>query len=301
VTNMSGAVTERTGYAAYGEPKPTTSLPKGFIGERPDPETGLLHLNARYYDPALGRFISPDDWNPTLAGVGTNRYAYAGNDPVGKSDPNGHSWGSFLSSFFGGSSAPGGGNTSAMAAAKSEQAIKHGASSTAKAIANQTGVPQIIEGVKKKDKREIAMGMAILGSNFVGGPGKGTATKMVSSGLSKVGQSIWSVGKNQITPVKNAFNHWTKHGGDFPAVQNAKQYVEAAKEFVTNPPPGTLSRTRANGEIVQYNPTSNTLSVSQANGTPKTMFSPAPASTSNPYGYNPEKYSSPLDYYESSY
>jgi RHS repeat-associated protein len=92
VTNMSGAVTERTGYAAYGEPKPTTSLPKGFIGERPDPETGLLYLNARYYDPALGRFISPDDWDPTLAGVGTNRYAYAGNDPVGKSDPNGHNW-----------------------------------------------------------------------------------------------------------------------------------------------------------------------------------------------------------------
>ncbi|MBD0417573.1 hypothetical protein [Oryzicola mucosus] len=36
------------------------------------------------------RFISPDDWDPTLPGVGTNRYAYAGNDPVNKSDPNGH-------------------------------------------------------------------------------------------------------------------------------------------------------------------------------------------------------------------
>jgi RHS repeat-associated protein len=92
VTNMSGAVTERTGYAAYGEPKPTTSLPRGFIGERPDPETGLLYLNARYYDPALGRFISPDDWDPTKPGVGTNRYAYAGNDPVNKADPNGHNW-----------------------------------------------------------------------------------------------------------------------------------------------------------------------------------------------------------------
>jgi RHS repeat-associated protein len=65
-------------------------LPKGFIGERPDPETGMQYLNARYYDPALGRFISPDDWDPTKAGVGTNRYAYAQNDPVNKSDPNGH-------------------------------------------------------------------------------------------------------------------------------------------------------------------------------------------------------------------
>lgn len=40
---------------------------------------------------ANARFISPDDWDPTKPGVGTNRYAYASNDPVNKSDPNGHS------------------------------------------------------------------------------------------------------------------------------------------------------------------------------------------------------------------
>jgi hypothetical protein len=39
---------------------------------------------------ANSRFISPDDWDPTLPGVGTNRYAYSQNDPVNKSDPNGH-------------------------------------------------------------------------------------------------------------------------------------------------------------------------------------------------------------------
>jgi RHS repeat-associated protein len=89
-TNMAGAVTESAGYAAFGEPVTASSLPKGYIGERPDVETGMLYLNARYCDPALGRFISPDDWDPTLPGVGTNRYAYAGNDPVNKSDPNGH-------------------------------------------------------------------------------------------------------------------------------------------------------------------------------------------------------------------
>ncbi len=38
----------------------------------------------------FGRFISPDDYDPVAEGVGTNRYAYAANDPVNKSDPNGH-------------------------------------------------------------------------------------------------------------------------------------------------------------------------------------------------------------------
>jgi RHS repeat-associated protein len=63
---------------------------KGYIGENQDAETGLLYLHARYYDPAIGRFVSPDWWDPNRPGVGTNRYAYSDNDPVNKSDPNGH-------------------------------------------------------------------------------------------------------------------------------------------------------------------------------------------------------------------
>jgi hypothetical protein len=60
-------------------------------------------------DPLLGRFISPDDWDPTLPGVGTNRYAYAGNDPVNKSDKNGHSFWSDIKDFFSGLFGGGGG------------------------------------------------------------------------------------------------------------------------------------------------------------------------------------------------
>jgi RHS repeat-associated protein len=91
VTNASGAVVESTSYAAYGEGLNTAfQTKKSYIGERYDPETGLIYLNARYMDPKFGRFISPDDWDPTMLGVGTNRYAYAGNDPVNKADNNGH-------------------------------------------------------------------------------------------------------------------------------------------------------------------------------------------------------------------
>jgi RHS repeat-associated protein len=87
-TNSAAAVTESTLYAPYGEPLPGLSISKGYIGERYDADTGLIFLNARYQDPLLGRFISPDDWDPWR--VGTNRYAYAENDPINKSDPNGH-------------------------------------------------------------------------------------------------------------------------------------------------------------------------------------------------------------------
>ena len=91
VTDQAGNTVEQTAYAAYGEAtNPAMQTARNYIGERFDPETGLLYLHARYYDPAFARFISPDDWDPNLPGVGTNRYAYAENDPVNLSDPNGH-------------------------------------------------------------------------------------------------------------------------------------------------------------------------------------------------------------------
>lgn len=91
VTDSAGNVVEGTTYQPYGgRDNAAMQTSKGYVGERYDAETGLLYLNARYCDPAWGRFISPDDWDPTLPGVGTNRYAYAGNDPVNGSDPNGH-------------------------------------------------------------------------------------------------------------------------------------------------------------------------------------------------------------------
>ncbi len=63
-----------------------------FIGERLDEETGLLFLHARYYDPVLGRFLSADPLDPIEAGVGVNRFAYAGNNPIHRIDPKGTSW-----------------------------------------------------------------------------------------------------------------------------------------------------------------------------------------------------------------
>lgn len=93
ISDGTGAAVNRTTFRPYGEKARTIGThveTKGYIGERFDAETGYLYLNARYYDPALGRFISPDWWDPNQTGVGTNRYTYSDNDPVNKSDPNGH-------------------------------------------------------------------------------------------------------------------------------------------------------------------------------------------------------------------
>ncbi len=41
---------------------------------------------------ASAMFIQPDWLDPTEPGVGTNRHAYSGNDPINKLDPSGNSW-----------------------------------------------------------------------------------------------------------------------------------------------------------------------------------------------------------------
>jgi RHS repeat-associated protein len=81
-------------YYPYGETRYVTgtlTTDYGYTGQRNEAGLGLMDYNARYYDPALGRFVSadtivPDTENPQ----NWNRYAYAGNNPVLYVDPTGH-------------------------------------------------------------------------------------------------------------------------------------------------------------------------------------------------------------------
>jgi RHS repeat-associated protein len=90
ITSSTGTVLQRLIYGPYGQPAVTPAVSKAYINERYDAETGLVNLHGRLYDPLLSRFFTPDTWDPILAGVDTNRYAYAGNDPINGSDPSGH-------------------------------------------------------------------------------------------------------------------------------------------------------------------------------------------------------------------
>jgi RHS repeat-associated protein len=91
VSNSSGQSVQHLTYGPYGSRLATaTSFPeaRSFTSQRED-DSGLFYLHARYHDPLLGRFISADPTVPSDRAVGLNRYSYAFNDPVNKTDVNG--------------------------------------------------------------------------------------------------------------------------------------------------------------------------------------------------------------------
>ena len=88
---------QEVAYSAYGVPLiRNTSI--GLInnnilytGREFEPETGDYFYRARYYDPAIGRFLSEDPIG--IKSNDPNFYRYAGNNPVIRTDPNGKNWG----------------------------------------------------------------------------------------------------------------------------------------------------------------------------------------------------------------
>jgi RHS repeat-associated protein len=58
----------------------------GFQGLQIDPETGLMYVRNRYYDPEMGRFITTD---PLGYVDGPSQYGFAGNSPMNAGDPMG--------------------------------------------------------------------------------------------------------------------------------------------------------------------------------------------------------------------
>ncbi|MFW6016837.1 MAG: RHS repeat-associated core domain-containing protein [bacterium] len=83
--DVSGEIT-RLDYAPFGEDFKPTSERYKFTGKEDDISTGLHYFNARYYDPAIGRFITEDS-----AKDGINWYVYCGNSPLRYVDPDGES------------------------------------------------------------------------------------------------------------------------------------------------------------------------------------------------------------------
>ena len=79
-----------TPYGAVRWSDGTLPTDYGHTGQRAD-TTGLMYYHARYYDAALGRFVSADTVVPDPSRPrDLNRYAYAANSPLRFVDPSGH-------------------------------------------------------------------------------------------------------------------------------------------------------------------------------------------------------------------
>ena len=104
ITDVSGNVTQRFSYDAFGRRRDTSTwaplasggsytgiTDRGYTGQQELDSLGLIHMNGRVYDPALGRFMSAD---PNIQSLyysqSLNRYAYVDNNPLRYTDPSGY-------------------------------------------------------------------------------------------------------------------------------------------------------------------------------------------------------------------
>ena len=89
VVNSDGDVVNHITYDSFGqvtsETNPDVDFRFGFTGRDVDEETDLYYYRARYYDPAVGQFISED---PIGFSAGdANLYRYTSNNPLIFTDP----------------------------------------------------------------------------------------------------------------------------------------------------------------------------------------------------------------------
>jgi RHS repeat-associated protein len=93
LTNSAGVVTDRYSYDAFGQLLSSTGTTVNsflYTGEQRDDAAGFYYLRARYYDSAIGRFLSQDPYAGSLQEpLSLQKYAYVQNNPVNRTDPTG--------------------------------------------------------------------------------------------------------------------------------------------------------------------------------------------------------------------
>ena len=93
-TTADGTWFSELRYSAFGETRYSsgiTSTDYRYTGQLEQADLNLYYYNARFYDPALGRFVQSDTVIPDFYNIQDwDRYAYVRNNPLIYTDPNGH-------------------------------------------------------------------------------------------------------------------------------------------------------------------------------------------------------------------
>ena len=125
LTDEDGNIAERRHFDPWGQPikiedgagnilNKLTLLDRGFTGHEHLQTLGLINMNARLYDPALHRFLQPDNYvQDPFNTQNFNRYGYCLNNPLVYVDENGEFIitalivGAIIGAYIGGSQANG--------------------------------------------------------------------------------------------------------------------------------------------------------------------------------------------------
>ncbi len=102
VTTSDGGLKNILSYSGYGVPANTNTEDAQYAGHGWDRDSALYWFGSRFYEPAIGQFLSPDVDSWLLAGD-TSPYQYAFDNPLRWIDPDGHQGGSMTISLGGGS------------------------------------------------------------------------------------------------------------------------------------------------------------------------------------------------------
>ncbi|MDG9671097.1 RHS domain-containing protein [Hahella sp. CR1] len=166
-TDQDGNLLWRENYAPYGQkidnPKEAYDTHIGYTGKPDEGKTGLTYMNARYYDPLVGRFMGVDPVGPLTGGrEHINRYGYAYNNPYRYIDPTGmqpfgsHSLGTYLGMRLSGKTNEEGGKAMTTVAETQLGIVDEAASYTA--VGTVKDVVEVADKILNEESAESQVG-----------------------------------------------------------------------------------------------------------------------------------------------
>lgn len=252
-TDADGRLRQRWHYQPFGQAlSPDAEQASSFTGMHHLGDTSLLDFGHRYYHPGLGRFMNVDPV-PFQDGevMSFNRYSYALNNPYQHIDPTGefaipHFMRDFFDGFVFGFSWGG---------------------SDSDEVSNDSWGFYIGTGVGA-GLSITGLGQTIRGLGLSSRTGKYAAEKLLQKK-----KPIWAESTKQ-SRSEVAYRHWRDHQHEFPELNNAKEYVEMARAQWLARKQQMSTQMRSSGDILFYDVETNTFTVFNAEGVPKTMFRP---------------------------
>ncbi|MBA4012899.1 MAG: hypothetical protein C0481_13610 [Phenylobacterium sp.] len=108
---------------------------------------------------------------------------------------------------------------------------------------------------------------------FAAAPSRATNPARVDEPVRELdGRPIWSASRRG-SAEENAQRAFDRNGEAFGA-RDLDDFVRKAYAFIESPPAGVQRLTRANGDVLLYDPKNNVFAVATKDGAPRTMFKP---------------------------